>query len=295
MLCHLCPRQCNAIRTDTQGSGVCGMPDLPVLSRAALHFGEEPPISGTNGSGTVFFSGCSLHCAFCQNSDISFNNIGISVSENQLADIFKKLENDGAHNINLVTPTHFVNSILRALDIYMPCIPIVYNSSGYECVDTLKRLKGYIDVYLMDFKYIDPYKAEQYSNAPNYPQICKQSLQEAYLQQEKCIFNSDGIMQNGVIVRHLLMPRATNDAIAVFDWVRNNMPNSYFSLMSQYIPLYKAQNIPTINRKITQREYDKVTNYIVESEFENCYFQELSSANTNYIPDFNFTGIQSDI
>lgn len=291
MLCNLCPRHCNATRTDISGSGVCGMPAAPVLSRAALHFWEEPSISGTNGSGTVFFSGCSLHCAFCQNSDISTENKGRAVTVYQLADIFKRLENEGAHNINLVTPTHFASSIIKALDIYKPDIPIVYNSGGYENIDTLRMLKGYIDIYLMDFKYIDSQKATLYSNAVDYPIICKEALLEAYLQQSSCVFSDDGIMQKGVIVRHLLMPQATRDAIAIFDWVRINMPNAFFSIMSQYVPLYKARNIPVINRKITVREYNKVLDYIVESGFENCYIQELSSADKNYIPDFDFTGI----
>ncbi len=291
MLCNLCPRQCNALRTDTKGSGVCAMPDVPVISRAALHFWEEPSISGTDGSGTVFFSGCSLHCAFCQNSDISTQNKGKTITVYQLADIFKRLENEGAHNINLVTPTHFASSIIKAFDIYRPNIPIVYNSSGYENVDTLKMLKDYVDIYLIDFKYIDSRKAALYSNAPDYSEICKAALLEAYRQQSDCVFDKAGIMQKGVIVRHLLMPQATRDAIEIFEWVRQNMPRSFLSIMSQYLPLYKAKEMPIINRKITAREYSKVLDYITESGFESCYIQELSSADKNYIPDFDFTGI----
>ncbi len=291
MQCNQCPRRCNAIRTDTQNTGgICAMPNTPVLSRAALHFWEEPSISGTKGSGTVFFSGCPLHCVYCQNSDISALNKGRALSVNQLADILKKLEDQGAHNINLVTPTHFADSIIKALDIYRPSIPIVYNSSGYENVDTLKRLKGYIDIYLMDFKYIDSKKSLAFSNAPDYPAICKAALLEAYSQQSECVFNND-IMRSGVIVRHLVLPQSTRDAIKIFDWTRQNMPCAYFSVMSQYIPLYKAKDIPVINRKITAREYDKVVNYIVDSGFENCYIQELSSAKENFIPSFDFTGI----
>ncbi len=291
MLCNLCPRQCNAFRSDNQNiGGICGMPNTPVLSRAALHFWEEPSISGKNGSGTIFFSGCPLHCVYCQNSEISVLNKGRTVTVQQLADIFKKLEEKGAHNINLVTPTHFTNSIINALDIYKPSIPIVYNSSGYENIDTLKLLKGYVDVYLMDFKYIDPEKSRLYSNAYSYPDVCKSALLEAYSQQSKCILNN-GIMQKGVIVRHLVLPQSTRDAIAIFDWVRQNMSNAFFSIMSQYIPLYKAKEMAVINRKITEREYNKVVNYIIDSGFENCYIQELSSAEKNYIPNFDFTGI----
>ncbi len=291
MQCNLCPRRCNAIRTaDGNIGGICGMPDAPVISRAALHFWEEPSISGQKGSGTVFFSGCSLHCVFCQNSIISTENKGMCVTVNQLADIFKRLENEGAHNINLVTPTHFVDAIIGALDIYKPNIPIVYNSSGYECVDTLRRLEGYIDIFLMDFKYIDSQKSQLYSNTVDYPSVCKEALLEVYRQQSKCVFKGD-IMQKGVIVRHLLMPQSTNDAIAAFDWVRNNLPNAYFSIMSQYIPMYKAENTPKINRKITPREYEKVIDYIENTEFENCYIQEISSANKEFIPEFDLTGI----
>ena len=291
MQCNLCPRQCNAFRTaDENIGGVCEMPLNPVVARAALHFWEEPSISGTKGSGTVFFSGCSLHCVFCQNSDISARNVGKAITPQNLATIFKNLESEGAHNINLVTPTHFIDSIIEALNIYRPNIPIVYNSSGYESVDTLRRLKGYVDIYLMDFKYIDENKSQQYSNAPNYPEVCKNALLEVYEQQPNCVFNGD-IMQRGVIVRHLLMPQATRDAMAIFDWVKEYLPNAYFSLMSQYIPLFKAQEMPIINRKITPREYDKVVDYITGFDTDNCYIQELSSANKNYIPNFDLTGI----
>lgn len=292
MLCNQCPRRCNALRTENGNvGGVCGMPVTPTVARAALHFWEEPSISGTNGSGTVFFSGCSLHCVFCQNKDISTKNEGKIVSISELADIFKYLEEQGAHNINLVTPTHFSDSIIKALDIYKPSVPIVYNSGGYESVDTLKKLQGYVDVYLMDFKYIDSEKARLYSNAPDYPQMAQAALLEAYHQQSECVFNKEGIMQKGVIVRHLLLPSATCDAIAVFDWVYQNMPKAFFSIMSQYLPLYKAKNMPVINRKITPREYNKVVNYIIDTGFEQCYIQELSSANKNYIPNFNLTEI----
>lgn len=291
MLCNLCPRQCNAIRTETDNvGGYCQMPSKPAVARAALHFWEEPCISGKNGSGTVFFSGCSLHCVFCQNADISTMNRGKVVTFNELADIFKRLEDQGAHNINLVTPTHFLNSIIRALDIYRPNIPIVYNSSGYENVNTLRMLRDYIDIYLMDFKYIDKDKAQLYSNAPDYAEVCKSALLEAYSQQSECIL-CDGIMQKGLIVRHLLLPQSTRDAIDIFDWVRDNTPNAYFSIMSQYVPLGDALKMSVINRTITAREYNKVIDYISDSGFENCYIQERSSAKKDFIPDFDFTGL----
>lgn len=292
MLCNQCPRLCNAIRTERENiGGVCKMPATPVVARAALHFWEEPSISGKNGSGTVFFSGCSLHCVFCQNEVISANNKGKTISVEELARIFKKLEENGAHNVNLVTPSHFVDSIIAALDIYKPDIPIVYNSSGYENVDTLKKLEDYVDIYLMDFKYFDSNKSKMYSFAENYPQICKQALLEAYRQQGECVFSSDGVMQKGVIIRHLLMPQATRDAIEIFNWVKENTPNAYFSLMSQYVPIGRAVDMPVINRTVTAREYDKVVNYIAENNFDNCYIQERASASKSFIPDFDFTGI----
>lgn len=292
MLCNQCPRQCNATRTENDNvGGICKMPLTPVVARAALHFGEEPSISGKNGSGTVFFSGCSLHCVFCQNEEISTKNKGKAVSVEELAHIFKKLEIGGAHNINLVTPSHFVDSIIAALNIYKPNIPIVYNSSGYENVDTLKKLEGYVDIYLLDFKYIDSSKSKMYSFAENYPQICKLALCEAYRQQSECVFDSNGIMHKGVIVRHLLMPQATRDAIEIFNLVKENTPNAYFSLMSQYVPIGRAVDMPIINRTVTAREYNKVVNYIAENNFDNCYIQERTSASKNFIPDFNLTGI----
>lgn len=266
------------------------MPLMPTVARAALHFWEEPSISGTHGSGTVFFSGCSLHCVFCQNYDISTENRGKTISASELAEIFKNLESQGAHNINLVTPTHFVDSIIAALDIYRPSIPIVYNSSGYESVDTLKKLQGYIDVYLLDFKYADNNKAQLFSKAPDYFEICKSALLEAYRQQSECVFK-DGIIQKGIIIRHLLMPQSTKDAISIFNWVRQNLPNAYFSIMSQYVPMGKAKDMPVINRCVTAREYNKVIDYIAESGFENCYIQSRQSADKAYIPNFDLTGI----
>lgn len=291
MLCNLCPKKCNSFRNETENiNGFCGMPQQVSVARASLHFWEEPCISGKNGSGTVFFSGCSLHCVFCQNALISQKNIGKNITNERLAQIFKELEDKGAHNINLVSPTHYVPQIINALEIYRPNIPIIYNSSGYENVETIRLLKDYIDVYLVDFKYIDSKKAFLYSNDINYPDICKKALLEAYSLEGNCVFKN-GIIQKGIIVRHLLMPQATNDAISIFDWVRENLPNAFFSLMSQYLPLGKALNMPIINRKITKREYYKVTNYIIQSGFENCYIQELSSADKSYIPEFDFTGI----
>ncbi len=263
------------------------MPQNPKIARADLHFWEEPPISGKNGSGTVFFSGCPLRCVYCQNGEISHGNKGKAISVNELADEFRKLEGRGAHNINLVTPTHYTDAIIAAFNIYRPKIPIVYNSSGYETVEQLKRLENYVDVYLMDFKYMSSASAEKYSLAPDYPKAALSALREAYRQKPNCAFK-DGIMQSGVIVRHLLLPQGTNEAISIFDFVKNNLPNAYFSLMAQYMPCGKAAEMPPINRKITRREYNKVTDHIISSGFEKCFLQSLSSSDESYIPEFNY-------
>ncbi len=292
MNCNLCPRMCNAERTDFENkNGFCKMPLLPKVARAQLHFWEEPCISGEKGSGTVFFSGCSLKCVYCQNKKISADNFGKIITVQHLADIFRKLENSGANNINLVSPTHYIHSIIKALDIYKPKIPIVYNSSGYENVDALKLLKDYIDIYLMDFKYYDNLKAQRYSKALNYCEIVKKALLEAYSQQNKCVFDKNGILQRGLIVRHLLLPQGTNDAISIFNWVRENLSGAYFSIMSQYVPMGKAISMPPINRKVTKREYEKVLDYICNTDFKNCFYQYRSSAIKDYIPDFNLEGI----
>ena len=266
------------------------MPLLPKVARAALHFWEEPVISGKNGSGTVFFSGCSLSCAFCQNYGVSNGDIGKTVSYNRLAEIFKELEQAGAHNINLVSPTHYVLAIKKALDIYRPKIPVVYNSGGYDGVKALEILKDYVDVYLMDLKYLSSDRALRYSSAPDYPQMAKNAILEAIRQQPECIIK-DGIMQKGVIIRHLILPQGTKEAMAVFDWVKENAPQSFLSIMSQYTPCGRAYDMPEINRKITKREYEKVLDYICGFDFPNVFIQESASASEEYIPDFNLQGV----
>ncbi|MBE6727082.1 MAG: 4Fe-4S cluster-binding domain-containing protein [Ruminococcaceae bacterium] len=292
MKCNLCPRRCNAERYEAENiNGYCKMPLQAVVARAALHFWEEPCISGTKGSGTVFFSGCTLSCIYCQNEDISQKHFGKAVSAKRLAEIFRELEALGAHNINLVTPTHYALAIKQALDIYRPNIPIVWNSSGYENVSTLKMLEGYIDIYLMDLKYVTNSRAQEYSDAPDYPQNAKKAILECYSKAGECVFDENGVMKKGVIIRHLILPQGTGEAIAVFDWVRENVPNAYFSIMSQYLPYGKAKQHRIIGRKITSREYEKVLSYIYNTGFENCYIQEKSSANEVFIPPFDLTGI----
>jgi len=291
MKCNLCPRRCNADReNDYNLNGFCKMPLLPKAARASLHFWEEPVISGKNGSGTVFFSGCSLTCVYCQNYKISHEGNGKIITPERLAEIFRELEEKGAHNINLVNPTHFVLSIKEALDIYRPNIPIVYNSSGYESEQTIEILRGYIDIYLLDFKYYSNEKAAIYSSAPDYVETAKLAIQRCYQIIPECVIE-EGIMKKGIIVRHLLLPKATNDAIKIFDWVRRNTPNVYFSFMGQYLPLGKANEYKIIDRPITKREYSKVLSYIEESGFDNVFYQELSSADDKYVPEFDLSGI----
>ncbi len=287
MRCNLCPRRCNAEREENKNlNGFCKMPLLPKVARADLHFWEEPVISGTNGSGTIFFSGCSLNCVYCQNYEISHQDKGTVISYEKLAELFYELERKGAHNINLVSPSHYVLAIKEALKIYKPKIPIVYNSSGYDNEESLEMLKDYIDIFLLDLKYLSSDRARLYSSAADYPEVAKKAILKAYKLQDKCIIEN-GIMQKGVIIRHLLLPQATKEAISVFDWVNENTPKAYFSIMSQYVPCGKAEEMPIINRKVTKREYEKVIDYILESGFSNVFIQDGKSADKKYIPNFN--------
>lgn len=288
MKCNLCPRKCNVLRDNLKG--FCKMPLLPKVARAALHLWEEPIISGDKGSGTVFFSGCSLKCIYCQNYEVSRGDIGKKITVSRLAEIFKELEEQGAHNINLVSPTHYVHAIIEALKIYRPKIPVVYNSSGYESVETLKSLENYVDIYLIDFKYTDSAKAEEYSLVADYPEVVRAAISECYRQKPQCIIE-DGIMQKGVIVRHLVLPQNTKTAIEVFDWVRENTQGAYFSLMSQYLPFGEALNHKVLGRKITRREYEKVVDYICESDFSNVFIQERESSSEKFIPLFDLKGV----
>ena len=288
MKCNLCPRKCNVLRDNLKG--FCKMPLLPKVARAALHLWEEPIISGIKGSGTVFFSGCSLRCIYCQNYEVSRGNIGKEITVSRLAEIFKELEEQGAHNINLVSPTHYVHAIIEALKIYRPKIPIVYNSSGYESVETLKLLENHVDIYLIDFKYTDSAKAKEYSLAPDYPEVVKSAISECYRQKSECVIK-DGVMQKGVIIRHLVLPQNTKTAIEVFDWVREKTPNAYFSLMSQYLPFGDALNHKVLGRKITRREYEKVVDYICEFNFPNVFIQERESSSEKFIPSFDLEGV----
>ncbi|MBQ2746378.1 MAG: radical SAM protein [Clostridia bacterium] len=284
--CNLCPRQCNAIRDEQKNiGGFCGMPYLPKVARADLHFWEEPCISGTNGSGTIFFSGCTLRCVYCQNFEISHKNSGEIISVERLAEIMRELEQKGAHNINFVNPTHYFHIIKQALDIYRPHIPLVCNSSGYELAQNINE--DIFDIYLFDLKYISSDKALKYSGVADYFEVASKAITAAYKLKGAPKLDKNGIMQSGVIVRHLVLPLSTNEAIGVIDWFCDNTPEAILSVMAQYLPCGNAAKYKEINRKITKREYEKVLNYLYTKDIKNIYIQERQSADKKFIPDFN--------
>lgn len=289
MICNACPRKCNVDRQNTLG--YCKSSDKFKLARAALHFWEEPCISGKNGSGAIFFSGCNLGCVFCQNFDISHNCKGVEVSDGKLIDIMKNLVDKGANNINLVNPTHYSAQLLRVFEKYKPPVPIVYNTSGYDSVETLRLFDGIVDVYLPDFKYIRPDKAQKYSKAENYPQVAEAALIEMKRQVKSDVFDDRGIMQKGMIIRHLVLPSNTNASIEALDYLAENFDDTYISVMAQYVPCGDLSDYKEINRPLTQREYDKVVNHILDLGLDKIFVQELEAASDEFIPDFDFTGV----
>lgn len=264
------------------------MGTMPVVARVAPHFGEEPCISGTNGSGTVFFSGCTLKCVFCQNYDISAYKKGKVLNASQLADCYKELEQKGVHNINLVTADHYVTEVAKSFEIYKPKIPVVYNCSGYTSLEALNILNGIVDIYLPDFKYSDNELAKEYSSANNYVETAQSAVKEMISQVGTPQFDDNGIMQKGVIVRHLILPSHTKNSIGVLDIIKENFDEQVLvSLMCQYVPFGQAERFPKINRKITKREYEKVKNVLFDYELDG-FTQDLASADTSYIPQWDF-------
>ena len=288
--CNLCPRRCGADRTNGQ-LGFCRQPDKIYAARAAAHYWEEPVISGSFGSGAVFFSGCTLKCLFCQNGVISQENRGKEISTAHLREIFLKLIDDGVQNINLVTPTHFLPSILPALTPKLP-VPVVYNCGGYERVETLRELEGLVDIYLPDMKYSDPKLAGILSAAPDYVEIAKAAIAEMYRQVGSAVIE-DEIMQRGMIVRHLMLPGELDNTLGVLDWFSEAFPKGdvLFSLMSQYVPMGKAKTMPPYDRRITEDEYDAALSYLELLGIENGFTQDFSAATEEYIPDFSFEGL----
>jgi len=290
-ICTLCPRQCRAQRTQTDNiGGYCGMPSQPVAARAALHFGEEPCISGTRGSGTVFFSGCVLGCVFCQNESISHQRWGKSIAIEHLADIFRELEAAGAHNINLVNPTHYAVSICKALELYRPSIPVVYNSGGYERVETLKMLDGLVDIYLPDCKYVDSTLSSALSDAPDYFAYASAAILEMVRQTGAVQLDADGMAQKGTIVRHLVLPGHTANSMQVLDWLAT-VSNIWVSLMFQYTPCGDLTDHKELQRPLTRRECEKVWQYMDDLGITNGYVQDRKSSGTKMIPEFDLTGL----
>lgn len=291
-LCSLCPRQCTAYRDESRGEGWCRMPDRAVVARAALHRWEEPCISGTNGAGTVFFSGCTLGCVFCQNRAISRENFGRAVSEEELYAIFERLARQGAHNIELVTPTQFTQVLARVLCRPMPGgLPVVWNSGGYERAETLRALDGRVDIYLPDLKYVTPELAQRYSAAADYPQAAKSAILEMYRQRGPVRFEGE-LLKSGVIIRHLILPGQTAEARRVMDWVAESFPPGavLFSLMAQYTPVGDLSGYPELDRTIRPSELRTAREYMAALGLQG-YVQELESVGEGFIPAFDLTGV----
>lgn len=292
--CNLCPRMCGARRDAKRGNGYCRMGAMPVVARAALHFWEEPCISGTKGSGTVFFTGCSLQCVFCQNEQISVRReVGRALTARELSDVFFRLIEQGAHNINLVNPTHFASGIAEALRFRPLPVPVVYNSGGYERVETLRMLEGLISIYLPDYKYRDSALSQRLSGAADYPEHAAEAILEMVRQTGPASFDGDGMLQRGTIVRHLILPGHTRNSIEVLDWLKENLPEgTLVSLMAQYVPCGRAADYPEIDRRITKREYEKVQQHLFTLGLDG-YVQERKSAKKDFIPPFDLEGLPS--
>ena len=292
MICRICPRNCGALRTESEGRGRCRMPSAPVLARAALHMWEEPPISGSRGSGTIFFSGCSLGCVFCQNEKISHQDFGKPVSPARLGEICDELIAQGAHNINFVNPTHYAHVVRSLLEDHPLPVPAVWNSGGYDKVETLKGLEGKIDVYLPDLKYLDPAAAGRYSAAADYPENARAAIREMVRQTGPCQFGEDGLLKRGVIIRHLILPGQVNQAKAVMDWVTGEFePGTVlFSLMSQYTPWGDLSSCPEIDRRLRPGEMRAAREYM-ENLGLSGFTQDRTSAKEEYTPPFDLTGV----
>ena len=292
--CMLCPRECGAARLDGE-EGVCGMSSEIYVARAALHMWEEPCISGEEGSGTVFFTGCSLGCVYCQNQAIARQHRGTKIPAGRLAEIYLSLQEQGANNINLVTAEHYVPQVCDSLEQAKAQglrIPVVYNSGGYEKVETLKLLEGLVDVYLPDFKYMDPQLGQQYSNAPDYPLIAKEAIREMVRQTGKPVFDARGIIQKGVIVRHLLLPGHVKNAKQVVEYLYETYGDQiYLSLMSQYTPMDHMKEDPLLGRRVTKREYERLVDHAVTLGVTNGFIQDREVAKESFIPSFDGEGV----
>ena len=283
-LCNLCPNSCNVNRN--VNAGLCGVSNKLKIAKFYLHPFEEPCISGTRGSGTVFFTGCSLKCVFCQNYPLSRNQTGKEITIEELANVFKQLEDMGAHNVNLVNPTHYSTQIMQALDIYKPKIPIVYNTHGYENLEILKKIDKYIDVYLPDIKFFSDKNAFRYTGKSNYFTVASKAIE--FMSNKPIVFDSDGIMKSGTIVRHLILPLGVSDSKNILDWFVKIKDNAYINLMSQYTPYGEIENFAELKRPITKREYDSVIDYALSLGIEKAFYQKQESSGTNYIPKWDY-------
>ncbi len=284
MLCSLCPNNCKVDRTSALGR--CGVSDKIKIAKFYLHPFEEPIISGTNGSGTIFFCGCSLRCVFCQNYELSRNARGKVITAEELSQIFMSLEDMGATNINLVSPTHYADSIIEALKIYRPKIPICYNSHGYESINTIKTLNDFVDIYLPDFKYFSPNRSKRYCRISDYYEKAYASIKLMIESKPRIIEN--GILKQGVIVRHLILPQNLDETRQILTNLRPIIGDAYLSLMSQYTPFGDIEKLPELKRKITKREYEIALSIVEELNYEDVFTQDFSSQSTDYIPSWDF-------
>jgi len=288
-VCSDCPRGCKAIRGDV-GTGFCRMGADPVIARAAPHFDEEPVISGSRGSGAVFFSGCALRCRFCQNYPISHDGFGKRVSIERLRKIYFELIDQGVHNINLVNPTHFSEAIYRSLEKSLP-VPVIWNTGGYEKVENITRFEGKIQVYLPDLKYISAASSGKYSLARDYFDYAAPALLEMLRQTRPVELDDDGMIRRGTIVRHLILPGCVDESRRILDWIAENMHGAWISLMAQYLPFGDIRGLDALERRLTQEEYDAVVKHLFSLGLEDGFVQELSSSDEKYIPTFDLTGV----
>ncbi|GAA0121063.1 MULTISPECIES: radical SAM protein [Clostridium] len=292
--CNLCPRNCSVDRT-IGNLGFCNSSSNIKVSKVSKHYWEEPCISGSNGSGTVFFSNCNLKCVFCQNHQISHDGVGKEISIKRLSDIFLEQQERGVHNINLVTPTHYIPQIIEAVKLAKDAglkLPIVYNSNGYENIEAIKKLKGYIDIYLPDLKYFDDKYAIKYSNAKNYFNTASSVIEEMFNQVGEPIFDDEGMMKSGVIIRHLMLPGLLFDSKKIVDYIFKTYNHKvYLSLMNQYTPVYNCNKFIELTKPLNPKHYEALIDYCLELGYKNAFIQEDGTAKESFIPDFNLEGV----
>jgi len=292
-LCSDCPRNCHARRGETSGGGVCVSPLLPRVIRATPHYGEEPCISGTRGAGTIFFSGCNLRCVFCQNREISRKSVGKTLSVSELRTLMQRLRDQGVHNIELVTPTHFTRVIAEALEGLNLGIPVVWNSSGYESVETLRLLDGLVQVYMPDLKYLSAETAGRYSAAADYPEAATAAIDEMVRQRGAYRLDGNGMLQSGVLIRHLILPGHISESMDVIDYVADTFPPGtvLFSLMSQYTPMPGLERFPELRRTVSAEENENLIHYLQARRLQDGFWQEISSVGEESIPVFDGSGL----